>query len=152
MKSKVLIFTSLVLVLTFGFLYMNQSYLSSNDKDGKQQCTSLGCQHKMKNQDVKAGGSEWSKYEFVSDKVTCEDTKASIEKNLMSLNGIKEVKFGSSCSYSGMTSVIIYYSPDETNEAAISSFVKDKEFNCPNDGSCPPGKCKDMKSKDTKKI
>ncbi len=146
MKSKILIFTSLVLVLTFGFLYVNQTYLSSNDNNGKTRCTQSGCQHKMKDKDVKAGGNEWSKYEFVTDKACCDEMKSSMQKELMGVSGVKEVKFGSTCDVSKMTSVTIFYSSGETNETTLASYVKDKEFNCPDNGNCPQGKCNMKKS------
>ena len=41
MKSKIFIFTILVLILTFGFIYVNYNYLSSNDNNGKKECSTI---------------------------------------------------------------------------------------------------------------
>ena len=143
MKNRIFIFASLVVILTFGFLYVNQSSLASNDKDCSMNCTMSSCQMHKTNTDIKAGGGggEWATYEFVTDKACCEEMKTSMQTQLMSFSGVKDVKFSKTCNVSSMTSVIIYYSKDETNEASLTSLVKDKEYDCPKDGSCPPGKC-----------
>lgn len=144
MKNKILVFTSLVLVLTFGFLFVNQNYLTSNE-GGKKQCTG-NCQHKTQDKDIKAGGNEWSKYEFVTDKACCDEMKSSMKTELMTFSGVKEVNFSSTCDVSKMTNVTIYYSATETSENALASLVKDKEYNCPDNGNCPHGKCNMKKS------
>jgi hypothetical protein len=151
MRNRIFVFTSLVLVLTFGFLYINQSYLSANDKDGKKDCSMHSCsKQNAKDKEIKAGGEEYSTYEFVTDKACCDEMKTSMEKELMGINGVKEVKFGQSCEASKMTNVSIYYSAGETNVETISSIIKDKEFNCPDNGNCPHGKCNMKKTKETK--
>lgn len=151
MRNRILVFTSLVLVLTVGFLYVNQNYLSANDKNGKKECTGHSCsKQNAKDKEIKAGGEEYSTYEFVTDKACCDEMKTSMEKELMGINGVKEVKFGQSCEVSKMTNVSIRYSAEETNVEKISSIIKDKEFNCPDNGNCPHGKCNMKKSKETK--
>jgi hypothetical protein len=153
MRNKILVFTSLVLVLTFGFLYINQSGISANDKEGKKDCTHSCSKQNSKDKEIKAGGDENSVYAFITDKACCDEMKTSMQNELMGINGVKEVKFGSSCNVSKMTQVSIYYSAGETNEAALISFIKDKEYNCPDNGNCPHGKCNMKKStKDAKNI
>jgi hypothetical protein len=153
MKSKIFIFTTLVLILTFGFIYVNQTYLSSNDKDGKKECSNHSCsKQNTKDKEIKAGGNEFSSYEFVTDKACCDEMKTSMQTELMGINGVKEVKFGESCEVSKMTKVSVIYSAGETSEEAITSLIKAKEFNCSENGNCPHGKCNMKKTKDAKNI
>lgn len=151
MKTKFVMFASVVLMLTLGFLYVNHNYISANDKDGKTQCTSMsGCtQHKQNT--IKAGG-EWSSYEFTTDKACCDEMQSSLKSELMSVAGVKDVKFSSTCSVSKMTNVSIYFSASETNQETLASFVKDKGFDC--SGSCDPKNCpsKNKRTSDGKNI
>ena len=142
MKNKFIIFASAVLMLTLGFLYVNHNYISANEKDGKTQCTNMsGCtQHKQNT--IKAGG-EWSSYEFTTDKACCEEMQSSLKTELMSVTGVKDVKFSSTCTVSKMTNVSIYYSPGETSEETLASLVKDKGFDC---SGCDKKDCQ-MKNK-----
>jgi hypothetical protein len=144
MKRKFILLASLVLVFTLGFLYVNHNYLSANDRDGKNNCTNhSGCtQHKSS--EIKAGG-EWSSYEFITNKACCDEMQTSLKKELMSLEGVKDVKFSSTCTVSKMTNVSIFYSAGETSVETISSFVKDKGYDC---SSCDKKDCP-MKNKKT---
>ena len=144
MKTKFVMFASLVLMLTLGFLYVNHNYISANDKDGKTQCTNMsGCtQHKQNT--VRAGG-EWSSYEFTTDKACCDEMQSSLKSELMSVAGVKDVKFSSTCTVSKMTNVSIYYSAGETNAETLASYVKDKGFDC---SGCDKNNCP-MKNKKT---
>src|SRR5687767_11149268 len=100
MNKKFFGIAAIVVVFALGFLYLNQSYLVASDKDGKTcdkngtSCskTSSSCDDKNKSAatDVKAGG-EFSSYEFTTDQVSCEETKANLEKELTSVAGVKEV-------------------------------------------------------------
>ena len=80
--------------------------------------------------DVIKTGGEWASYEFVTDKACCDEMKSSLQSDLMTVAGVKEVKFGSSCSVSKMSMVTVYYSAGETSEENISSFIKDKSYEC----------------------
>jgi hypothetical protein len=154
MNKKFFGIAAIVVVFALGFLYLNQSYLVASDKDGKTcdkngtSCskTSSSCDDKNKSAatDVKAGG-EFSSYEFTTDQVSCEETKANLEKELTSVAGVKEVKFGSTCSVSQMTSVTVYYAAGETNEEAIASFVKSKNIDCSGKTGCNKEKSSDVK-------
>ena len=123
--GKIISLTAFFLVLAFGFLYLNQNLLIADDRDGKKDCSS-SCSH---SKDVKAGG-EFSSYEFVTDKACCEEMKTGMQTDLMSVAGVKEVKFSTSCSVSKMTQVIVYYAAGETTEENIATYLKDKSYDC----------------------
>jgi hypothetical protein len=159
MNKKFLGAAAIVVIFAFGFLYLNQSYLIANDKDGKdcsKECTTSagdksgcdktaatetsgdksGCdKSKCGDNNIKAGG-EYSSYQFVTDKVTCEDSKADLQKNILSLAGVKEVSFGSTCNVSKMTNVTIMYSAGETNEENIAASLKEKNMDCSGNSGC----------------
>jgi hypothetical protein len=185
MNKKVISIAALVVLFAFGFLYVNATYLQADNKSGKKECTSSSCRDKTSqssnqsssdNKDIKAGG-ETGTYQFVTDKIHCEDCKVSMQKELMGgVSGIKDVKFGETCSVSKMTNVTVYYSAGETSTDKIASYVKDKSYDCSGkdctgtdcnkDGkssgksseqtkksgkTCPNG-CKDCKNKNGKDI
>jgi hypothetical protein len=138
MKNKILIFTSIVLILALGFIVMNRNYVASDNKYVKGTCTnSAGC---TKNHDVRAGG-DVSTYEFVTDKACTDEERTAMQSALMNVTGVNDVKFGPSCSVSKMSNVTIYYSPDKTSSDNLASFVKDKQMDCSKMGNCPPGSC-----------
>ncbi|HRJ84822.1 MAG TPA: hypothetical protein PK753_04035 [Ignavibacteria bacterium] len=160
MNKKFLGAAALVVIFAFGFLYLNQSYLIANDKDGKdcsKECTTsagdksgcdktaaiessgdkTGCD-KSKCDDknkIKAGG-EFSSYQFVTDKVTCDDSKADLQKNILTIAGVKEVNFGSTCNVSKMTNVTIMYAAGETTEENIAASLKEKNMDCSGKSGC----------------
>lgn len=129
--KKVVSLTALVLVLALGFLYLNQSYLIADDRGGKKDCSS-SC---SKSKDIKAGG-EWSSYEFVTDKASSDELKSGLQNDLMGIAGVKEVRFGTSCSVSKMSQVTVFYAAGETTEESIAAFVKDKNYDCSNHSGC----------------
>lgn len=144
MNKKFLGAAAIVVFFAFGFLYLNQSYLIANDKDGRdcsKECTTSagdksGCdKSKCGDNNIKAGG-EYSSYQFVTDKVTCEDSKADLQKNILSIAGVKEVNFGSTCNVSKMTSVTIMYSAGETSEENIAASLKEKNMDCSGKSGC----------------
>ena len=141
--KKVVTLTAFILVLTLGFIYLNQGKLSAGDKDGKKDCSSSCSDSK----DIKAGG-EWSSYEFVTDKAVSDEMKSSLQSDLMGVAGVKEVKFSTSCSVSKMTKVIVYYAAGETSEENIASFVKDKSYDCSGHNGCNKDGVKSGESKD----
>lgn len=161
--KKIISLTAFILLLALGFLYINQSYLIADDRDGKKDCSS-SC---SKSKDIKAGG-EWSSYEFITDKAYSSETKDELQKDLMGVAGVKEVKFGPSCSVSNMSQVIVFYAAGETSEDNIASFVKDKSYDCSSHSGCNkdgvksgesnsgkdcPKECPHMdKSKDSKQL
>ncbi|MCX7877885.1 MAG: hypothetical protein N2510_04490 [Ignavibacteria bacterium] len=149
-----------VLILTFGVLYLNPGMLSANDKDGKTCKSKTSCSEKSKTDkcgsEVKAGG-EWSNFEFTTDQACCEKMKAELEKELMALAGIKEVKIGEACSVSGMAKVTVSYDSNETNEDNIASFVKTKNYDCSDKKGCSKEgsekkDCKTRKNNDSKDL
>jgi len=163
MNKKFLGAAAIVVIFAFGFLYLNQSYLIANDKDGKdcsKECTQnagkTGCdktaaietlgdksgcdksgcdKSKCGDDNIKAGG-EYSSYQFVTDKVTCEDSKADLQKNILSIAGVKEVSFGSTCNVSKMTNVTIMYAAGETSEENIAASLKEKNMDCSGKSGC----------------
>jgi len=124
-SRKVITLTGFLLVLAFGFLYLNQSLLIADDRNGEKDCSS-SC---SKNKEVKAGG-EFSSYEFVTDKACCDEMKTGLQTDLMSVAGVKEVKFSTACSVSKMTQVTVFYAAGETSEENIAAYLKDKNYDC----------------------
>ena len=154
MNKKLLSISVLVIIFAFGFLYLNQAYLIAHDKESgncdkectqktagktcdKSSCDKMtgdksGCDKSScgdNKSQIKAGG-EYTSYQFVTDKVTCEDSKADLQKNILSIAGVKEVNFGSTCNVSKMTSVTIMYSSGETSEEKIAASLKEKNMDC----------------------
>ncbi len=184
MNKKLLSISAIVIVFAFGFLYLNQAYLVAHDKGScdkectqktagktcdKSSCDKLagdksGCDKsncdksscgENKSQ-VKAGG-EYSSYQFVTDKAGCEDSKAELQKNLLSVAGVKEVSFGSTCNVSKMTNVTVMYSAGETSEENIASYLKNRNLDCSGKGCDKEGKndcpgMKEKKSSDSKQL
>jgi len=129
MKRKFILVASLVLVFTLGFIYVNHNYLSANDRDGKNNCTNYSGCTGHKTNGIKAGG-EWSSFEFITDKACCNEDKSSLKTELMNLEGVKDVKFSSTCTVSKMTNVSIYFSAGETSREKLETLIKDKGFDC----------------------
>lgn len=161
MNKKIISAAALVVIFAFAFLYLNQSYLIANDKDGKdcsssctektsgeksgcdktaatetsgdkKECDKSSCDDKK---NIKAGG-EFSSYQFVTDKVTCEDSKADLQKNILTIAGVKEVSFGSTCNVSKMTNVTIMYAAAENSEENIAASLKEKNMDCSGKTGC----------------
>ncbi|HMT11299.1 MAG TPA: hypothetical protein PKA39_06715 [Ignavibacteria bacterium] len=157
MNKKIISVSALVVVFALGFFYLNQEYLVAYTKSGgdcdktqcsktsgtkssadKKECDKSSCDKSSCGENkgmIKAGG-EYSSYEFVTDKVTCEDSKAELQKNILSIAGVKEVNFGSTCNVSKMTSVTIMYSAGETNEENIAASLKEKNMDCSGKSGC----------------
>lgn len=157
MNKKIISVSALVVVFALGFFYLNQEYLVAYTKSGgdcdktqcsktsgtkssadKNECDKSSCDKSSCGENkgmIKAGG-EFSSYEFVTDKVTCEDSKADLQKNILSIAGVKEVTFGSTCNVSKMTSVTIMYSAGETNEENIAASLKEKNMDCSGKSGC----------------
>lgn len=152
MNKKIISVSALVVVFALGFFYLNQEYLVAYTKSGgecdktkcgetsgtkssadKKECDKSSCDDKKGM--IKAGG-EFSSYEFVTDKVTCEDSKADLQKNILSIAGVKEVTFGSTCNVSKMTNVTIMYSAGETSEENIAASLKENNMDCSGKSGC----------------
>ncbi len=168
MNKQIIGIAAIVVVFAFGFLYLNQGYLTANDKDGKT-CSKTSCDDKHKNSgssEIKAG-SEFESYEFVTDQACCDEMKSALQTELLTVAGVKEVKFGSSCHASKMTNVTVLYSASETNSENIAAFLKDKNYDCSGkscekdgvksgetqkDGCDGQKQCPSKKSKDSKNL
>lgn len=171
MNKKIISLAAIVVIFALGFLYLNQSYLVAGDKDGN--CSKSSCSDKSsctKSSEIKAGG-EFESYEFVTDQACCDEMRSSLQSELLGVAGVKEVKFGSTCSVSKMTQVTVMYAAGETSSDNIASVVKSKSFDCSGKGcekdgvksgesntnkggcdgksECPSGK---QKSKDSKQL
>jgi hypothetical protein len=147
MNKKIIAFSSIVVLLAFGFLYINSGNLSANNKNDsttKKCCVDQSTSSTKK--EIKAGGDQFSKYEFTTDKACCNEMKSSMQKEIMGAGGVKDVKFSETCTASKMTMVTVYYSAGETNETQIASFLKDKNFDCPMSPDCNHEGCKDKMS------
>lgn len=142
MNKKILTAAALVVVFALGFLYLNQGYLAANDKDDKSCTNKSACDDK--NKEVKAGG-DLNEYAFTTDKACCDGMKADLQNELSSVAGVKEIKFGSTCSASKMTHVTVYYAAGETSEDALAKFVKDKSYDCQDKTGCNKDGTKSMK-------
>ena len=151
MRNKIVIISSLLLLLTFGFLYVNNHYSTSGKYTSSCSCP----MHNSNTQNTYAS-SKWTSYDFVTDKACCDQMRSSMHKELMGLTGVKDVKFGPSCSVSKMSQVSIYYSSTETNSENIASFLKDKKLDCSDPQSCSPDKMNQCpqkeKNKESKRI
>ncbi len=141
MNKKIIAAAALVVIFAVTFLYLNQSYLIANDKDGKNcsnECTEKTSNVKKDCDDknsIKAGG-DYSNYEFTTDKACCEEMKSDLQKNLLSFSGVKEVNFSSTCNVSKMTNVTVKYAAGETNEEAIAKYIKDNSYDCSTKSGC----------------
>lgn len=137
MKKFNLVFPLTLLILVFAVLYLNPVFLSANDKDGKSCNTKTSCTTKTEKcgNENKAGG-EWASYEFTSDQICCDKIKSQVEKELVSLTGVKEVKIGEACAVSGISKITILYDANEVNEVNISSFVQNINYKCESEKSC----------------
>lgn len=147
--KKIVSLTAFILVLALGFLYLNQGLLVADDRDGKKDCSSTSSSCTQKNKDVKAG-SEWSSYEFVTDKACCDEMKTSLQTDLLTVAGVKEVKFGSTCGSTKMSAVTVFYAAGETTEENIASYLKDKSYDCSGHSGCEKDGVKSGESKDGK--
>lgn len=134
------------MLLTFGFLYINDHYTTSG-----RYVSSCSCpKHNSSIQNTTAG-NKWSSYNFVTDKACCDEMRNSITKELMGLTGVKDVKFGPSCSVSSMSHVSIFYSADEITSQNIASFLKDNKMDCSNPENCTPDKMNQCPQKEKNK-
>ncbi|MBL8006120.1 MAG: hypothetical protein JNJ56_01200 [Ignavibacteria bacterium] len=166
MRKKIIVIGSLVVLLVFGFLYFQNNILIADDKDGSKDCSSSctkssSTESSTENKSSCTAGKEnmsgantdatnnYAVYEFVTDKITCNDCKTGMTKNLMGVSGVKEVTFGETCNVSKMTSVKVFYSDKDTTPELISASVKEKGLECDKskcgDGSKCTGKNKTEK-------
>jgi hypothetical protein len=136
MNKRIIPVAALVVVFALGFLYVNQNYLVAGDKDGKDCQNKSGCT--SGNKEVKAGG-DFQSYEFVTDQACCDEMKTALQNDLMNSAGVKEVKFGTTCTASKMTQVSVYYAAGETSSENIASFVKEKKYDCSGSGCTGTG-------------
>jgi hypothetical protein len=145
MKNKIIIISSLLLLLTFGFLYINKYYTSNNKGTLKHSCAMGNSTQNMNAE------QQWPSYEFITDKACCDEMRSSMQKELMGLTGVKEVKFSPSCSVSKMTKVAVYFSGDATNADKIASYLKDKNLICSDPEKCTPDKMNQCPHKEKNK-
>lgn len=146
MRNKIIIISSLLIILTFGFLYFNNHYIST-DKNS----TACSCPMRSSGIQNTNAGNKWSSFNFITDKACCDEMRSSMQKELMGLAGVKDVKFVPSCSISKMSQVSIYYSSDETNSENIASYLKDKKMDCSDPQNCSPDKMNKCPNKEKKK-
>src|SRR5260221_9983844 len=139
MNSKLVYLSSLVLILAFGFLYMNSGSLTASDFTKKKCCKDQSTSTSKK--DVKAGGEQYSAFQFATDKASSDELKSNLQKELLGAAGVKDVKFSQTCTASKMTMVTIYYNSGETSEIQIASLVKDKSSDFPQMPGCDKNGC-----------
>lgn len=153
MNKKILSIASLTIVFALTFFYLNQNFLAANDKDGKTCTNKTACDDRnkdVKNKVLKAGG-DYETYEFTTDQACCDEMKSELQVDLLTIAGVKEIKFSPTCSVSKMTNVTVYYAAGETNAENISAFVKDKNYDCSGKGCTKDGvKSGDKKTGDKK--
>lgn len=156
MNRKFLMLSSVLTIIMICVIYLGYRNLTAGGKDGKN-CSNLsGCT--SESYDIKAdkdvlNSSELAVYEFITDKAANDDMRNSLKEELMKVKGIKDVRFGMTCTYSKVTQVTISYSADETSEETIALFVKDKNYDYTKDkNNEPKGNCPYMETKDTRKI
>jgi len=143
MTKKILITASLILVLVFGFLYTQKNLLIADDKDGKKNCSS-SCTQKTSSTDNKSGCPEgktqmsgvvsddnkngYAVYEFVTDKIHCDDCKPEMSGKLMGIAGVKEINYDLTNTDSRLTNVKVYFSASDTTPEIIAASVKDNSL------------------------
>jgi hypothetical protein len=153
MKNKIVILATVFAVLLFAFLYLQNTNLIADDKDGKKNSTSCtkktgstsaesksGCDYN-KNTDATTDASieasgQFAVYEFVTDKIDCDGCKPGMSEKLMGIAGVKEVNFGETCQYSKITNVKVFYSSTDTTPEVIAASVKSNGLECGKDGKC----------------
>ena len=128
MNRRIIPIAAIVVFFALGFLYLNQNYLIANDKDGTN-CYKTSCGSMNKETGTKAGG-EFSSYGFTTESACCDEMKTELSGSLMSIQGVKEVKFSTTCSVSKMTNVTVLYAAGETSEEIIAASVKEKSYDC----------------------
>jgi hypothetical protein len=146
MKKKIFLFTTVVLVLTLGFLYINHNNLTAGDDNSKN------CSSGIKSSELKAGG-DLETYVFVTDKACCDEMKNTLKSELMSIKGVKDVEFAHGCSVSNMTSVKVSFTGGKTSKETIEAFIIENKLDCPDSENCPKSKCEPKsKNKESKNI
>lgn len=165
MKKKILLAATLVVLMVFGFIYMQGNILKADDKDPKNKkdcstsCTEkTGTSSSMNKSECpsKTGTSSsmtdnkdgYSKYEFVTDKISCDGCKPGMSENLMGIAGVKEVSFDQTNADTKMTNVVVFYSPSDTTPETIAASVKEKGLM----GNCADGKKCDGKKSSEKQL
>jgi hypothetical protein len=150
MNKKIIALSSIVLLLAFGFLYMNSGKLIASGKSYNKKCC-VDQSTSTTKQEIKAGGdepvtTEYAKYEFTTDKACCNEMKSAMQKQIMGAGGVKDVKFSETCSASKMTMVTVLYLSSETNVTQLASYLKDKNIDCPVTKDCDKEGCSKQKA------
>ena len=162
MKNKIILTVSLIVLLVFGFIYSQNNNLIADDKDGKKDCSSQCTQKSsstennsqssdknMSGANTTEGNNEYAVYEFVTDKVSCSETKSNMSGSLMGISGVKEVNYGETCNVSKMTNVKVYYNSSDTTPEIIAASVSEKGLTCDKSKCGDESKC--TGKKDTEK-
>ncbi len=149
MNKKIIALSSVALLLAFGFLYVNSQNVIASNRTFKKCCVDQSTS--TTRQEVKAGGddpvkTDYARYMFTTDKACCNETRSSLQKQIMQAAGVKDVKFSETCSVSKMTNVTILYSASETSESQLASYVKDKCLGCSGQGDCDQQGCTKQKA------
>ena len=149
MKKKIILISSVIVILVAGLLYVQSNNLIADDKNGKKDCSSK-CTDKATTDNTSGSVNEASGYpvyEFVTDKIDCDGCKPGVSEKLMGISGVKEIAYGETCSVSKMTSVKVYYSDTETTPEVIAASIKEKGL------ECNSNKCGDKnKTEESKKL
>ena len=146
MNRKIIALSSVVLILALGFLYIQQGNLMAGDKN-KSCCMNKNTQKTSNDAPgIKAGGEKFASYEFSTDKACCEEMRSSMQKELLGISGVKEVKFSQTCTASKMTMVSVLYDAGATNESGIAASLKEKNIDCPQMPGCDKEGCSKNKS------
>ena len=121
MKKKLLIVLPIVAFLSVGF-YVTNVYLAKTTGS----CLLGKCDNNPTKASLPSG--EPGTYEFMSSNIVTDADKDNFKKDIMSLNGIKDVKFGSCCKGMSMSMVTIYYENDKITDTDVAKFVSDKNY------------------------
>lgn len=144
MKKKLLIIIPVLLFISTGF-YLTNVYLSK---------TTGSCLFgKCDNNPTKASGDN-ATYEFMSTNLVNDAEKENFKKEIMTLNGVKDVKFGPCCKGMSMSMVTVFFENSKVSNTEVAKFISDKNYkytgeDCGKNGC--DGKMK-MKDKDKKDI
>ncbi|HMS64240.1 MAG TPA: hypothetical protein PKD83_03195 [Ignavibacteria bacterium] len=166
MKKKIIVISSLVVILALGIMYSMNNNLIADDKDGtnskdcSSSCTKTtgtgssteskkSCESGSMTSSGTEANTEFAVFEFTTDKIDCDGCKPGMTNKLMGVSGVKEVSYGETCKVSKMTNVKVFYSDKDTTPEIISASVKEKGLECSQskcgDGSKCTGKNKSEK-------
>jgi hypothetical protein len=125
--KKILLFSIFGIFIIVGivFTYYNNPNLFTKKKNCSAEFSSeIGSDKESMSYDV------WSVAEFTTKGTSYSVSESSLRKSIIGVTGIKDVRFGETCSGSRNTNVKIYYSPKKTDLATIQASFDEIGIEC----------------------